>query len=143
MFKAIHHVAVHCSDLDRSVQFYTDCFGFIVSSRRDRPDGSGIAFVRLGGMALELTKRPNRKEPMSGMHFAIEAEDMGAVVTHLEARQVEMTLPPTAPRSASTNPDARYRAVFAGPDGEHIEVLAPYRTGVPPVQTRREESVAD
>ena len=94
-------------------------------------------------MALELTKRPNRKEPMSGMHFAVEADDMGAVVAHLQAKQVEMTLQPTAPRNASSNPEARYRAVFAGPDGEHIEVLAPYRTGVPPVQSRREDAAAD
>jgi catechol 2,3-dioxygenase-like lactoylglutathione lyase family enzyme len=131
MFTTIHHVAVHCSDLSRSVQFYTECFGFSVSSRRDRPDGSGIAFVRLGGMALELTQRPDRKEPMSGMHFAVEAEDMADVVAHLTEKGVEMTLPPTAPRSANGNPNARYRAVFTGPDGEHIEVLAPYAAGAP------------
>jgi catechol 2,3-dioxygenase-like lactoylglutathione lyase family enzyme len=131
MFTTIHHVAVHCSDLNRSVQFYTECFGFNVSSRRDRPDGSGIAFVRLGGMALELTQRPGRKEPMSGMHFAVEAEDMAAVVAYLTAKGVEMALPPTAPRSANGNTNARYRAVFTGPDGEHIEVLAPYRIGAP------------
>lgn len=131
VFKAIHHVAVHCSDLDRSVKFYTDCFGFTVSSRRDRDDGSGIAFVRLGGMALELTRRPDRKEPVSGMHFAVEAEDMGAVVAHLAAKGVEMRMAPTAPRAAKDNPAARYRAVFAGPDGEHIEVLAPYLGGAP------------
>jgi len=131
MFTAIHHVAVHCSDLERSVQFYTECFGFTVSSRRDRPDGGGIAFVRLGGMALELTKQPNRKEPMSGMHFAIEAEDMAAVVAHLQDKGVEMRMAPTAPRAAKDNPNARYRAVFAGPDGEHIEVMAPYRGGAP------------
>jgi len=131
MFKTIHHVAVHCSDLNRSVKFYTDCFGFTVSSRRDRPDGSGIAFVRLGGRALELTQRRSGKEQMSGMHFAIEAEDMAAVVAHLEEKNVEMTLPPTAPRSAKGDPNARYRAVFAGPDGEHIEVMAPYLGGAP------------
>lgn len=128
MFKAIHHVAVHCSDLDRSVAFYTNCFGFSVSSRRDRPEGGGIAFVRLGGMALELTQRAGRehpKEPMSGMHFAIEADDIDAVVAHLTAQGVEMRMKPKAPRSAATNPDAKYRAVFGGPDGEHIEILAP------------------
>ena len=130
MFKAIHHVAVHCSDLNRSVQFYTDCFGFAVSSRRDRSDGSGIAFVRLGGMALELSHQLNRKEPMSGMHFAIEAEDIDAVVAHLQDKGVHMTMAPTAPRSAKDNPNAKYRAVFAGPDGEHIEVLAPKRAAV-------------
>ena len=131
MFKTIHHVAVHCSDLDRSVEFYTDCFGFTVSSRRDRPEGGGIAFVRLGGRALELTQRRTGAEPMSGMHFAIEADDMAAVEAHLKKRNVEVTLPPTGPSSGKEGPDVVYRAVFAGPDGESIEVMAPYPNGAP------------
>lgn len=120
MFRFIDHVAVHCSDLDVSVRFYVDNFGFEDFSRHERPAG-GIAYLRLGGTVLELTQKQG--EPMSGMHFAIETDDMDAALAHLEAsgvRTLQTVRPLGAPRPGE--PDTTRRAVFAGPDGEMIEI---------------------
>jgi catechol 2,3-dioxygenase-like lactoylglutathione lyase family enzyme len=120
MFKFIDHVAVHCSDLDRSVAFYRDNFGFEEFSRHERPDG-GIAYLRLGPTVLELTQKQG--EPMSGMHFALEAADMDKALAHLAARGVRQ-LQPARPLTARRpgEPDTTRRAVYGGPDGEMIEV---------------------
>jgi len=120
MFKFIDHVAVHCSDLDRSVAFYCDNFGFEEFSRHERP-GGGIAYLRLGSTVLELTRKQG--EPMSGMHFALEAADMDVALAHLAAHGVHQ-LQPVRPLTARRpgEPDTTRRAVFCGPDGEMIEV---------------------
>ncbi|MFT5540699.1 MAG: catechol 2,3-dioxygenase-like lactoylglutathione lyase family enzyme [Alphaproteobacteria bacterium] len=120
MFKFIDHVAVHCSDLQQSVTFYHGHFGFEEFSRHDRP-GGGIAYMRLGNTVLELTQKQG--EPMSGMHFALEAADMDEALAHLKTRGVKM-LHDARPLGARRpgEPDTTRRAVFAGPDGEMIEV---------------------
>ncbi len=120
MFKFIDHVAVHCSDLAQSVAFYRDNFGFDEFSRHDRPAG-GIAYMRLGETVLELTQKQG--EPMSGMHFALEAADMDAAVAHLAKRGVRQLQEPR-PLSARRpgEPDTTRRAVYCGPDGEMIEI---------------------
>jgi len=120
MFKYIDHVAVHCSDLVRSVAFYRDNFGFEEVSRHDRP-GGGIAYMRLGNTVLELTQKQG--EPMSGMHFALEATDMDSAVAQLAkcgVRQLQEARPISARRPGEA--DTTRRAVFCGPDGEMIEV---------------------
>lgn len=120
MFKYIDHVAVHCSDLARSVAFYRDNFGFEEVSRHNRP-GGGIAYMRLGDTVLELTQKQG--EPMSGMHFALEATDMDAAVAQLAkcgVRQLQEARPISARRPGEA--DTTRRAVFSGPDGEMIEV---------------------
>lgn len=120
MFKFIDHVAVHCSDLERSVRFYADAFGFETLSRHDRP-GGGIAYLRLGQTVLELTQK--EREPMSGMHFAIETDDMDAALAQLAGKGVAV-LQPVRPLNARRpgEPATTRRVVFAGPDGEMIEV---------------------
>ncbi|MFM2129912.1 MAG: hypothetical protein RL477_1458 [Pseudomonadota bacterium] len=120
MFRFIDHVAVHCSDLESSVAFYRDNFGFEQISRHDR-QGGGIAYMRLGPTTLELTQKQG--EPMSGMHFALETEDMDKAVSHLAARGVRQ-LQPARPLGARRpgEPDTTRRALYCGPDGEMIEI---------------------
>lgn len=120
MFRSIDHVAVHCSDLRRSIRFYEDSFGFETLSRHERPEG-GIAYLRLGQTVLELTQKAN--EPMSGMHFAIETDDMDTALAHLAAHGVAILQPARSLNMRRPGEaDTVRRAVFAGPDGEMIEV---------------------
>jgi catechol 2,3-dioxygenase len=44
--KRIGHVGILVSDFDRSFKFYTEIMGCKVTSRRQSPDGSEIAFLR-------------------------------------------------------------------------------------------------
>lgn len=119
MFQKIDHVAVHCSDLERSIAFYRDAFGFDLMGRHDRP-GGGIAYLGLGGTVLELTQKAG--ETMSGYHVALRTTDMDAAVARLAERGVK---PVSAPKPTSAKlpgeGDTR-RAVYRGPDGEMIEV---------------------
>lgn len=120
MFKFIDHIAVHCSDLDTSVAFYRDNFGFDEFSRHERP-GGGISYMRLGETVLELTQKQG--EPMSGMHFALEAPDMDAAIAHLARRGVRQLQPPRPIMARRPEePETTRRAVYCGPDGEMIEI---------------------
>jgi len=119
MFKKIDHVAVHCSDLDRSLSFYRDGFGFEFVDRIDRP-GGGIAYLKLGDTVLELTQKSG--ERLSGYHFAIWADDMDAAIAHLEAQGVRAIQEARPTQAKMPGEGDTRRAVYAGPDGEMIEL---------------------
>lgn len=119
MFEKIDHVAVHCSDLDRSIAFYGDAFGFALMGRHERP-GGGIAYLELGGTVLELTQKAG--EAMSGYHFALRTDDMNAAVARLAERGVTAITPPRPTNARLPGEGETRRAVYAGPDGEMIEI---------------------
>src|SRR5262249_37944140 len=77
MFRRIDHVAIHVSDLDRSVAFYEARFGFRKYFQHAAGGGMQIAYLKLGDTVLELT---HRAEPMKGFHFCLEAEHFDAAV---------------------------------------------------------------
>ncbi|HSK29686.1 MAG TPA: VOC family protein [Candidatus Limnocylindria bacterium] len=120
MFKRIDHVAVHVSDLDRSVKFYERHFGFEDYFRQVASGGMQIAYLKLGDTVLELTHHPG--EAMSGFHFCLETDDFSATVAKLQEDGVILIRAPhdTAAREAREN--GWRRVVFAGPDGEQIEL---------------------
>ena len=119
MFKKIDHIAIHCSDLDQSLAFYQDAFEFEFISRFERP-GGGIAYAQLGGTVLELTQKAG--EQYGGYHIAIWADDMDAAIAHLEAKGVTLVTQARPTNAKLPNEGNTRRAVYAGPDGEMIEV---------------------
>jgi lactoylglutathione lyase len=58
MFKRIDHVALHVSDLGRSVKFYEQHFGFKHYFQHAAGGGLQIAYLKLGDTVLELTHHP-------------------------------------------------------------------------------------
>ncbi|MDX1482877.1 MAG: VOC family protein [Alphaproteobacteria bacterium] len=120
MFKKIDHVAVHCTELERSLTFYQNAFGFEFVNRMQRPDGGGIAYLRLGGTVLELTEKVG--EERSGYHFAITTDDMDAAIAHLEEQGVPVLVEAAPAKAKMPGEGDTRRAVYAGPDGEMIEV---------------------
>ena len=119
MFKKIDHVAVHCSDLERSLKFYQDAFGFQFINRIERPGGS-IAYAQLGGSVLELTQKSG--EHYGGYHIAIWADDMDGAISHLAAEGVAVIVEARPTKAKLPDEGDTRRAVYAGPDGEMIEV---------------------
>lgn len=119
MFQKIDHVAVHCSDLERSIAFYGDAFGFTLLNRHERP-GGGIAYLKLGETILELTQKAG--EGMSGYHIALHTDDMDAAVARLAERGVKAISGPRPTNAKLPGEGDTRRAVYAGPDGEMIEV---------------------
>ncbi len=120
MFSKIDHVAVHCSDLEASLRFYQDAFGFECLGRIERPGGGGIAYAGLGGTVLELTQK--RGESYAGYHIAIWADDMDAAIAHLAEKGVTVIQEARPTRAKLPGEGDTRRAVYAGPDGEMIEV---------------------
>ena len=120
MFRRIDHIALHVSDLDRSVGFYEKHFGFSKYFQHAGSGGMQIAYLKLGDTVLELTHKPDGL--MSGFHFCLETDDLEASVQKLQNAGVSLLRAPhdTAPRTPRER--GWRRVVFGGPDGEQIEL---------------------
>ena len=122
MFKKIDHVEITPSDMDRTIRFYTDIFGFTVKMRKkvDSPPLEEVCFLELGGTVLELVlvknPAPPAKVPQVGYRMmAIEVEDMDKAVEYLKSKGVEISMPPV-----SLGPSRR--GEIKDPDGLVIEL---------------------
>ncbi len=120
MFKRIDHVALHVSDLDRSVDFYEKHFGFKKYFQNMAAGGMQIAYLKLGDTVLELTHRSDGS--MKGFHFCIETESFEEAVAELKKGRVEMARAPHDTAAREPREKGWRRVVFRGPDGEQIEI---------------------
>jgi len=122
MAKAIH-MMIRVSDLDRSIAFYADAFGFAVA---DRYDFSDFTLVYLcdaeSGFEVELTLNKGRTAPYSHGdgygHLAVAVDDVAAE----HARFTSLGLNPIREFHRDGALMARFFFV-QDPDGYKIEVL--------------------
>jgi catechol 2,3-dioxygenase-like lactoylglutathione lyase family enzyme len=126
------HVAVSVSDLDATVAFYGDAFGFVVETTASFPTiGIRTALLRLpSGARLELAEssisvpRPPSAGPADAAktlgyyHWALEVEDLELACEAAAQAGVACLVPP----SNAVREGMRY-AYFADPDGNLIEVV--------------------
>lgn len=120
MFKRIDHVAIHVADLDSSVKFYEHHFGFKHYFRHTASGGLQIAYLKLGDTVLELTHHSDGS--MAGFHFCLETDNFAETVEKLQRDGVKLV---RAPHDTVAREPREYgwrRVVFAGPDGEQIEL---------------------
>lgn len=124
MYKRIDHTALHVKDLERSVKFYEEHFGFVNyfrhTVRGEGNEGMQIAYLKLGDTVLELTHHADGS--MSGFHFCLETDDFDGSVAALAAKGVEMVRAPHDTAAREPRERGWRRAVFRGPDGEQIEL---------------------
>jgi lactoylglutathione lyase len=120
MFKRIDHVAIHVKDLGRSVEFYQKHFGFKHYFQHAATGGMQIAYLKLGDTVLELTHKSDG--PMSGFHFCLETDNFDQTVTALQKNGVELVRSPHDTAAREPREEGWRRVVFAGPDGEQIEL---------------------
>ncbi|MBI2990704.1 MAG: VOC family protein [Deltaproteobacteria bacterium] len=122
MFRRIDHVALHVSDLTRSVDFYEKHFGFKKYFQHATSGGAGqqIAYLKLADTVLELTHRSDGS--MTGFHFCLEAENFDKAVADLQKNGVEMVRAPHDTAAREPREKGWRRVVFRGPDGEQIEL---------------------
>jgi glyoxylase I family protein len=119
-----HHVAVICSDYQRSKRFYTDVLGLAVVAEAYRAarDSYKLDLALPDGTQIELFSfpnpppRPNYPEARGLRHLAFEVADIGAAVAHLGAHGVAVE-----PVRVDEFTGKRF-TFFADPDGLPLEL---------------------
>ena len=124
---------LHVADVERSVRFYVDCFGFEVGFRWPEEGALEFAFLRLGETGIGIAGRaaPDLPDWPSGretgaFQLCIYAEDADAAaerLVSLGARQLT---------AARTQPWGERLAFFDDPDGNLIHVTAVVEGTAPP-----------
>jgi len=122
MFKRIDHVEITSGNLERSIRFYQEVFGFGLKERikPPSPEIEEIAFLTLGDTMLELltikSSAPPPKGPQVGFRtMAIEVDDMDQAVQYLTGKGVEVSWGPVTLGKSK-------RAEIKDPDGLSIEL---------------------
>lgn len=120
MFKRIDHVAIHVRDLDHSVAFYEEHFGFKKYFQHAATAGLQIAYLKLGDTVLELTHKTDGA--MLGFHFCLETDNFNETVEKLQREGVPLIRAPHDTAAREPRENGWRRVVFGGPDGEQIEL---------------------
>ena len=116
---------LHVSDVERSVRFYTESFGFEVAFRFPDEGALEFAFLKLGETGIGIGRAvppplPDwpASQPLGSFQLCIYADDTDAAAERLRALGVRQV---TAPREM---PWGEKLAFFEDPDGNLIHVAA-------------------
>jgi glyoxylase I family protein len=98
MIRGIHHIAIICSDYNRSKQFYTEILGLKIIREvyREARDSWKLDLAIDDHYVIELFSfpdppaRPSRPEARGLRHLAFEVDDLDKIVAHLESSKVEV-----------------------------------------------------
>jgi glyoxylase I family protein len=96
LLKAVHHIAIICSDYEKSKHFYTNVLGFEIDREVFRAERNSFKLdLSLGGQyIIELfsfpdpPQRPSRPESTGLRHIAFQVEDIQLAIEALREKQV-------------------------------------------------------
>lgn len=118
---SFHHVGLYVTDLDRSIHFYCDTFGFEFEEKLIMFDEE-IAFLKLGQMLLELIQP---LQTTTKKHHTLQQQHLALAVNRKSQRFVEIIN-----NSNIEVDDGPYHLqngwtilFLLGPDGECIEIV--------------------
>lgn len=121
--RMIHHVAIICSDYERSRAFYTEVLGLRVLHEAFREDrGSWKCDLDSGNARVELFSfpspppRPTRPEACGLRHLAFAVDDLEREVRRLQSLDVDVE-----PVRVDPYTGQRF-TFFADPDGLPLEL---------------------
>jgi glyoxylase I family protein len=123
-FLAIHHVAIICSDYERSKHFYTQILGLkiIAEAYRAERQSYKLDLAVADGTQLELfsfpnpPERPSRPEACGLRHLAFAVADVEQIKMNLEQKGVVVE-----PIRVDEYTGKKF-TFFADPDGLPLEV---------------------
>lgn len=120
--KKLLHTRMRVSDLDQTIQFYTNVLGLDVLERKTSPRGSQLAFLRVPNSdeLIELTSFPPSgpvKVQEDLVHLAFQVDSLDETIASLKSKGVKVTDGPTTTSSGS-------RFIFIdAPDGYEVELI--------------------
>lgn len=125
MLKSIHHIAVICSDYNKSKQFYTEVLGFEILAENYRAERHSykLDLILNGVYCLELfsfpdpPERVSRPEARGLRHLAFSVENIADAIAELASRHVICE-----PVRIDEFTGKRF-TFFADPDGLPIELV--------------------
>jgi len=116
------HTRMRVSDMEQTINFYTNVLGLEVLERKVSPRGSHLAFLKVPNSEelIELTSFPPSgpvKVQEDLVHLAFQVESLDDSIASLNAKGVKVTDGPTQSSSGS-------RFIFIdAPDGYEIELI--------------------
>ena len=121
----VHHIAIICTDYERSKYFYTQVLGLKIVREvyREHRDSYKLDLEVAGQYKVELfsfpnpSPRPSRPEAAGLRHLAFEVDDIDEAVAHIEAAGIMVE-----PIRVDEFTYKRY-TFFADPDGLPIEFV--------------------
>jgi glyoxylase I family protein len=98
MIKSLHHIAIICSDYEKSKKFYTEVLGFKIEQEiyREARQSYKLDLSLNDVYLIELfsfpnpTERPSRPEACGLRHIAFGVEDLDFCVNSLKQKSVEV-----------------------------------------------------
>lgn len=98
MLTKVHHIAIICSDYEKSKRFYVEVLGLEIIREIYREERASykLDLALNGDYIIELfsfpnpPSRPSRPEATGLRHLAFEVDDLDRIVAHLEKNQIEM-----------------------------------------------------
>lgn len=98
MFKAIHHVAIICSNYSKAKRFYTEVLGLkvIAENYREARDSYKLDLALPDGSQVELfsfpgaPERPSFPEAQGLRHLAFLVDNVEQIKAYLESNDVEV-----------------------------------------------------
>lgn len=128
-----HHIGISVSDLDRSLAWYAEHFGFHERSRTVLDSGLKIVYISNGTFEIEVFEQPGSAaipaidtevgssfSVQGYKHFAFEVDDVDAYWQTLVDKGLDQVSSP------KTNDDLGVRYCFIrDPDGILLEFLTP------------------
>jgi len=120
--KKLLHTRMRVSDMEQTIQFYTDVLGLEVLERKVSPRGSHLAFLKVPNSEelIELTSFPPSgpvRVQEDLVHLAFQVESLDDTIASLNAKGVKVTDGPTQSSSGS-------RFIFIdAPDGYEVELI--------------------
>ena len=94
----VHHIAIICSDYQKSKEFYTDILGFTIEQEvyREKRESYKLDLFLNGEYIIELfsfpnpPKRPSRPESAGLRHLAFEVDDIQKSKSYLESKGIKV-----------------------------------------------------
>lgn len=131
--KALDHLALKVTDMERSLQFYHQVLGLDLIRRSGPSEAGGEAAVlQAGRQKIDLFSRPDfvaadKEDPVGMDHLCLimETSSVATLMTHLQETQVEVFWGPVE-RHHSTS------VYVYDPDGVHVELRVDAASDITP-----------